>query len=78
MQKPYKYSLLYPLLVTSCLNANQGCNISSIIAETLPMTPPPTFKIREEKIKEETKKNVKLKITKTLTSITIVHENQIL
>jgi len=79
MQKPYKHILLYPFLLISCLNANQGCNISSIIEETLPIKKrPPTFKIREEKRKEETKKNVKLKITKTLTSITIVHENQIL
>jgi len=73
MQKSYTRRLLYPLLVSSYLNANQGCDISAVIEETAP-----TFKIREEKVKKETKKNQELKITETLTSITIVHENQTL
>jgi len=79
MHKKYTYILLYPLLLTSYLDANQGCNISSIIEETAPIEETtPTFKIREEKIKKETKKKIELKITETLTSITIVHENQTL
>jgi hypothetical protein len=79
MHKKYTYIILYPLLLTSYLNANQGCNILSIIEETAPIEErTSTFKIREEKvkIKKETKKKIELKITEILTSITIVHENQ--
>ena len=69
--------LLYPLLVTSYLHANQGCNISSIIEKKPPIEKSTTtFKIREEKRKKETPKKIELNITETLTSITIVHENQ--
>ena len=79
MHKKYKHILLYSLLLTSYLNANQGCNISSFIEKSIQIEESnPTFKIREEKIKKETKKKIELKITKTLSSIKIVYENQIL
>ncbi len=79
MHKKYTHILLYPLLLTSYLNANQGCDISSIIEETAPKEKTtPTFKIREEKVKRETKKKIELKITETLSSISIIYENQIL
>jgi len=73
MHKKYRQVLFYPLLLTSYLNANQGCNISSTIEKRTS-----TFRIREEKIEKETKKKIELKITETLTSMTIIYENQIL
>ncbi len=79
MQKKYTHILLYPLIVTSYLNANRGCDISAIIAKASSTEKiSPTFKIREEKIniRKETKKKFDLKITERLNSISIVHENQ--
>jgi len=78
IEKKYTYILIYPFLFSSYLNANQGCNISSFIEKSREIEESnPTFKIREEKIKKETKnKNIESKITKTLTSIKIIYENQ--
>ena len=75
MNKQEQHLLLYPLLLISYLNANQGCDISSILEEK-----PKSLKIKEEKaeFKHETKKKAELKITETLSSITMTHENQIL
>jgi len=75
MKKQPKHALLYLLLLISYLNANQGCDISSLLEER-----PKSFKIKEEKeeIKHKTKKKIELKITETLSSITITHENQTL
>ncbi|RUM71168.1 MAG: hypothetical protein DSZ07_01095 [Sulfurovum sp.] len=78
IEKKYIHILIYPLFVSSYLNANQGCNISSFIEKSREREESnPTFKIREEKIKKERKnKNIELKITKKLTSIKIIYENQ--
>jgi len=78
IEKKYTYILIYPLFFSSYLNANQGCNISSFIEKSRQIEESkPTFKIREEKVKKERKnKNIELKITKTLTSIKIIYENQ--
>ena len=77
MQKKDTSIVLYPLLLTSYLNASQGCDISAII-EKESFTPEKTsrFRIREETVKKETHKKVELKITETLTSVRVVHENQ--
>jgi len=78
IEKKYTYILIYPFLFSSYLNANQGCNISSFIEKSRKIEESnPTFKIREEKIKKEIKnKNIESKITKTLTSLKIIYENQ--
>jgi hypothetical protein len=68
MYKHNKYLLLYSLLLISSLDGNQGCDISSLLEENQK-----SIDIKEKKIKE---KNIELKITETLSSITIVHENQ--
>ena len=77
MQKKHTSIVLYPLLFTSYLNASQGCNISAIIEkESFTQEKTSRFKIREETVKKETNKKVELKITETLSSVRIVHENQ--
>ena len=75
MNKQNQHVLLYPLLLISYLNANQGCDISALLEDR-----PKSVKIKEEKAeeKEKPKRKMELKITEMLSSITIVHENQTL
>jgi len=75
----YTYIFLYFILIFSHLNANQGCNISAIIEkESYKKEASSTFKIREEKIKKDKKNKIELKITETLTSVKVIHENETL
>jgi len=62
---------------TDCLSApqkeEQGCSILSILEKNSP----PPFEIREDLLtKEDSKKEIELKITKEIDSVEIIHENQ--